>query len=221
MLSNKKKYEAVIFDLDGTLIDSLHDIADSMNRVLAAHGYPIHEYNAYRYFVGKGLKNLAENVLPEKERQTETIQSVFKDLMTEYGNNVVRKTILYNGIPELLDELSKRGIKLAVLSNKAHELTTSISEKILNKWYFDVILGSRADIPRKPDPTGAYICIKELGLNRQNILYIGDSGVDMQTAINANLTSVGVTWGFRTRKELLENGAVHIIDQPSELLDLL
>lgn len=221
MLSHDKIYKAVIFDLDGTLIDSLHDIADSMNRVLSAHGYPIHEYNAYRYFVGKGLKNLAENVLPEKERQTETIQSVFKDLMTEYGNNVVRKTILYNGIPELLDELSKRGIKLAVLSNKAHELTTSISEKILNKWNFDVILGPKSDIPRKPDPIGANICIKKLGLQHENILYVGDSGVDMQTAINANLTSVGVTWGFRTRNELLENGAVHIIDQPSELLDLL
>lgn len=221
MISNDKKYKAIIFDLDGTLIDSLHDIADSMNRVLSAHGYPVHEYDAYRYFVGKGLKNLAENVLPEKERQTETIQSVFKDLMTEYGNNVVRKTVLYNGIPELLDELSKRGIKLAVLSNKAHELTTNISEKILNKWNFDVILGSRTDIPRKPDPTGAYICIKELGIKRENILYIGDSGVDMQTAINACLTSVGVTWGFRTKKELLENGAVHIIDKPSELIDLL
>lgn len=221
MITHNNKYKAVIFDLDGTLIDSLHDIADSMNKVLSKRGYPVHEYNAYRYFVGKGLRNLAENVLPEEERQTETIQSVFKDLMTEYGNNVVRKTVLYNGIPELLDELTNRGIKLAVLSNKAHELTTSIAEKILIKWNFDIILGSRSDIPRKPDPTGANICINELGFKHENILYVGDSGVDMQTAINAKLTSIGVTWGFRTRNELLENGAVHIIDKPSELIDLL
>lgn len=218
MIATEIKYKAVLFDLDGTLINSLHDIADSMNRVLTLHGFPTHDYEAYRYFVGKGLKNLSEMVLPEDKRDVDTIQMVFHELMMDYSMNVVRKTFLYKGIPELLDELVKRDIMLAVLSNKAHELTVSIAEKILSKWSFDFIMGSKQDIPRKPDPTGALICSNELGVLPEQVLYVGDSGVDMQTAIAAGMLPVGVTWGFRSREELLENGARFVIDQPEEML---
>ena len=221
MITNKNYFKAVLFDLDGTLINSLYDIADSMNRVLVAHNFPTHDYEAYRHFIGRGLKNLSERVLPEENKNEETIQAIFHDLMIEYGNNVVNKTVLYNGIPDLLDALTERGFKMAILSNKANELTLKIAIKILSKWNFSIILGPRADIPRKPDPTGANLCRETLGVAAEQILYIGDSGIDMQTAIAAGMFPVGVTWGFRSREELLENGAKAIIDQPMDLTRFL
>lgn len=213
--------QAVIFDLDGTLINSLYDIADSMNIVLVSHGFPTHDYDKYRLLIGKGLKNLSENAIPEENRNDETIGKVFKDMIQVYGQNVVNKTVLYKGIPELLDLLKTKGYKIAILSNKAHELTTSIAKKILNKWQFDFIIGSKPEIPRKPDPSGALICSEELGIAPESILYLGDSGVDMQTACAAGMTAIGVTWGFRSREELIENGAISTIDSPEELLNLL
>lgn len=220
-MEHNNKFKAVIFDLDGTLINSLHDIADAMNRVLEHNGFKTHEYEAYKLFVGKGLRNLAENVLPESDRNSETIKTVFDGLMKDYGNNVVRKTALYEGIPQLLDQLTERNIKMAILSNKAHELTVKIADKILKNWKFEIILGSKVEIPRKPDPTGAKICMESLNLKANEILYVGDSGVDMQTANNTGMIAVGVTWGFRSRKELRDNGAMHIIDKPEDLLNLL
>lgn len=171
--------------------------------------------------IGKGLKNLSENAIPEENRNDETIGKVFKDMIQVYGQNVVNKTVLYKGIPELLDLLKTKGYKIAILSNKAHELTTSIAKKILNKWQFDFIIGSKPEIPRKPDPSGALICSEELGIAPERILYLGDSGVDMQTACAAGMTAIGVTWGFRSREELIENGAISTIDSPEELLNLL
>ena len=221
MISTDLKYKAVLFDLDGTLINSLQDIADSMNRVLASYGFSTHGYEDYRLFIGKGLKNLSERALPENKKDEETINAVFHDLMKDYARNVVKKTVLYNGIPELLDKLVERNILLAILSNKAHELTISIAEKIISKWNFEVIMGSKDGIPRKPDPSGALICCKELGVLPEQILYLGDSGIDMQTATAAGMFPVGVTWGFRGREELLEKGAKFIIDQPVQLLELL
>jgi phosphoglycolate phosphatase len=215
------EYHAVIFDLDGTLINSLYDIADSMNIVLDSHGFPTHDYDRYRLLIGKGLKNLSENAIPEENRNAETIGKVFEDMIRVYGQNVVNKTVLYKGIPELLDYLQNNGYKIAILSNKAHELTTSIAKKILSKWKIDFILGSKPEIPRKPDPTGAFICSEQLEIEPEYILYLGDSGVDMQTANSAGMTAVGVSWGFRSRQELTENGAKYIIDKPEQLKDLL
>lgn len=219
-MNSKLIFKAIIFDLDGTLINSLHDIADSMNRVLVSHGFPTHDYESYRLFIGKGLKNLSERALPDDKKDEETIRTVYHDLVSDYGKNVVRKTVLYKGIPELLDNLAGRNILTAILSNKAHELTLSIAGKIMSKWNFDYILGSKDEIPRKPNPTGALICSNELGVLPEQILYVGDSGVDMQTATAAGMFPVGVTWGFRSREELIENGAKYIIDQPEQLLDL-
>lgn len=221
MNRTSQEYQAVIFDLDGTLINSLYDIADSMNMVLVSHGFPTHDYDQYRLLIGRGLKNLSENALPELYRNDETIGKVFEDMIRVYGQNVVNKTVLYKGIPELLDFLKFNGYKIAILSNKAHELTTSIAKRILSKWQIDFIMGSKPEIPRKPDPTGAIICSEELEVNPECIIYLGDSGVDMQTACAAGMTAIGVTWGFRSREELIENGAMHIIDTPEQLKDLI
>lgn len=219
MLNNKKDFQAILFDLDGTLINSLYDIADSMNKVLEAHNYPVHDYNAYKLLVGRGLKNLAEKALPEDKRDEQTIDRLHKELLVEYGNNAVNKTVLYEEIPEMLDKLEEKGIKTVILSNKDNELTQKIAGKIFSKWHFSFIMGSQLSIPRKPDPAGALLCCKKIGIKPEDFLYLGDSGIDMQTANAAGMFAVGVTWGFRSKAELIENGAAITIDKPMDLFN--
>lgn len=221
MAQYKTTYKAVIFDLDGTLINSLQDIADSMNRVLTAKGFPTHDYESYRYFVGRGLRNLVGQTLSEEQRSDENISGLYADLLKDYGKNCLQKTALYNGIPELLDVLKEKSLKLAILSNKADNFTKKIAGELMSQWPFAEILGSKDGLPRKPDPTGALMVSKTLGVSPEEVLYVGDTSVDMKTAIAAGMFPVGVAWGFRTRKELLENGARAIIDKPEELLGLL
>ncbi|MDP4276911.1 MAG: HAD family hydrolase [Bacteroidota bacterium] len=221
MMPAESNYKAVLFDLDGTLINSLHDIADAMNRVLTARGFPAHTYDEYRTFIGRGLKNLAERSLPEGSKDEETVKVVHHDLMIDYGTHYINKTLLYKGIPELLDALSARQMKLAILSNKANEITQKIVGELLARWPFGCIMGPGGDIPRKPDPTGALVCSRKLDVEPQAILYLGDSGIDMQTAVAAGMHPVGVTWGFRSKEELIANGAVDLIDKPEELIELL
>jgi len=221
MTQEKKTYKAVIFDLDGTLINSLQDIADSMNRVLASNGYPTHDYESYRYFVGKGLKNLVGRTLSDELRTDENTIRLYSQLLKDYEKNCLQKTILYRGIPELLDALKEQESKLAIVSNKADAFTKKIAGELMYKWPFGAIIGAKDEIPRKPDPTGALMASKALGVLPSESLYVGDTSVDMETAIAAGMYPVGVTWGFRTRDELLKNGAKAIIDKPEELLDLL
>jgi len=216
-----KSYKAVLFDLDGTLINSLHDIADSMNRVLEKKGYQTHDYDAYRYFVGRGLYSLVGRTLPESEKTEQNVRNLYQELLSDYEVNLLQKTVLYRGIPELLDALVSNGIKLTILSNKADNFTKKIAAELLNKWPFEIVLGSGDNVPRKPDPAGAMIVCEALQLQPSNFLYIGDTSTDMQTALAAGMYPVGVTWGFRTKEELLDNGAKTIIDKPSELLTLL
>ena len=211
------KYQAVIFDLDGTLADSLADIADAMNRTLQHHGFPVHDHNAYKYFVGKGLKNLTIETLPEDNRDDETIENCFNYLMTNYRQNYLVKTKLYDGIAGLLDWLTENGLRMAILSNKADEIVRPICRELLNDWSFDVILGVSEQFPRKPAPDAALHIAKKWGISTQHILYLGDSGIDMQTARAAGMEAVGVTWGFRTEQELRENGAHRIIHSPMQL----
>ncbi len=216
----KHRFDAVIFDLDGTLIDSLHDIADASNRVLRSHGYPTHDYQAYKMFVGKGLRNLTEMALPETDRSEEIIRRVHLDLITDYKVHYAEKTALYPGIAQLLDRLSEKNIGLAILSNKADAITQRIVGKLFSNWTFARIVGTGDSIPRKPDPTGAFLCASSLCVKPENIVYMGDSGIDMQTAVRTGMLPVGVTWGFRSREELESNGAAKLIDRPSELLSL-
>ncbi len=209
----------IIFDLDGTLADSLADIADAMNNSLVHFGYPVHDYQAYKYFVGNGIKNLVYKSLPEDKKDEENVMKCLEVMMEGYRKSYAEKTTLYDGIPELLDLLSEKKIKMAILSNKADELTQKICAKLLNKWHFEIILGATEYFPRKPNPESALYIAKEMAVLPQDILYLGDTNVDMQTANAAGMFAVGVTWGFRKREELLENGAKAIIDQPSELLN--
>ena len=215
------RFKAVVFDLDGTLLDTLDDLADSMNYVLESNGFPIHDINEYKYFVGNGLRNLVTKALPIEHRNNEAIDSAFNNMLKEYNKRWYNKTIPYDGIPELLDKLSARGLKLAILSNKEHGITLKITEKFLAKWNFDVVFGERIGVPRKPDPTAALEIIKILNIHPDNIIYLGDSGSDMQTANNSGMYAIGASWGFRGTDELLKAGAQCIIDTPMELMGMI
>lgn len=221
MIQPANPFKAVLFDLDGTLINSLHDIADSMNRVLAAKGYQTHDYDAYRFFVGRGLLNLVSKTIPDSEKTEKTIKNLYQELLRDYEVNLLQKTVLYRGIPDLLNALTEKGIRLTILSNKADLFTKKIANGLMDAWSFAYVQGSSDEIPRKPDPSGALLICQALNLNPSEFLYVGDTNVDMETALAAGMYPVGVTWGFRSRQELTESGAGTIIDTPMELLELL
>ncbi len=213
-------YHAVVFDLDGTLADTLEDIADTMNRVLVAQGFPTHEYDAYRFYVGSGLKNLVTQCLPPTNRTDQIINIVYNSMVEEYELHYINKTRLYEGIPELLDALSLQNIKLAVLSNKADLITQKICHQLLNNWKFEVVMGANDRFPRKPNPASALFISEKIEVTPAHICYLGDSDVDMKTALAAGFYPVGAGWGFRPKEELIENGAQYIIDHPMNLLEL-
>lgn len=215
------KFTALIFDLDGTLVDSLHDIADAMNRTLIRFGYPVYNYNDYRYFVGGGLRNLVIRCLPQADRTDRRVDELLGVMMDEYGQNYVKKTALYPGIPELLDLLTEKGYKMSILSNKADELTQKIVSSLLDRWKFDEVMGNSERFPRKPAPESALYIAKTMDVDPQAVLYLGDTDIDMQTAHAAGMYPVGVTWGFRSEEELIANGAERIIHHPADLFPLL
>lgn len=215
------KYKAVIFDLDGTLLDTIEDLSNSMNSVLSRSGFPVHDTDTYKYFIGNGLINLVKLALPEEKRSQDTIIRHLSELREEYSNRWYEKTHPYEGIPELLSSLREKNIKMSVLSNKADEFTQKIVSKFLPEWKFEVVYGERQSVPKKPDPTAAIEISNLLDTPPNNFLYLGDSGVDMITANSAGMYAVGALWGFRKRDELLENGAKALIVHPLELLKLL
>jgi phosphoglycolate phosphatase len=214
------KFEGVIFDLDGTLVNSLDDLADSMNGVLRNAGFPTHAVEAYKYFVGNGIRNLVRKTLPETMRDEDNVAQYFKQMTDTYRENCLVKSKPYDGIVELLDELKSRNLKLAVLSNKVDELTQKIISALLPD-FFDIVAGVTNEDLRKPNPSGALKICKQLDISPENFLYLGDTGTDMQTANNAGMYAIGVLWGFRTKAELIANGARRIIETPPELLTLL
>ena len=214
------KFKGVIFDLDGTLVNSLEDIADAMNSVLQEHKFPTHDYNSYQYFIGNGLRNLVSKSLPALQNNENQINQCYNLMLEVYHNNCTHKTKPYNGIVALLDELLLRNIKISVFSNKADDLTKEITTALFPN-YFDPIVGLTEESLKKPNPFYALEISKSLGLKTEEILFVGDSGVDMQTATNATIEAVGVLWGFRPEDELKENGAKHIINHPLDLLQIL
>jgi len=216
-----KDFQAVVFDLDGTLADSLADIADAMNRTLNRLSYPTYDYETYKYFVGNGLKKLAFRAIPENKRDDSHVEECLTMMMEEYNKTCIDKTRLYDGIPELLHYLSEKGMKLNVLSNKADELTQKITAVLLKDYSFEIILGASEQFPRKPSPESALYIAQRNGIAPEHFLYLGDTNVDMQTAVAAGMFPVGVTWGFRTREELQQNGARLIIDHPEELISII
>ena len=213
-------FRAVIFDLDGTLLDTLDDIADAMNGVLAARGFPVHPVAAYRTFVGDGVRNLAERTLPAAHRDDDSVTRFTAELREAYAKNWNTKTRPYPGVPELLDELARRGVRLAVLSNKPHDFTVQCVTELLPRWRFDVVLGHRDGEALKPDPAGALEVIAKLGTDAKEILYVGDSGMDMETAVRAGVYPLGVLWGFRGGNELRLCGAKALVRDPLEILEL-
>ena len=214
------RFEGVIFDLDGTLADTLEDLADSMNRVLTMQGLPVHSYDAYRYFIGKGVKNLVAETLPREKRSEEYLSWYYDSVVADYRKNCLVKTRLYDGIADVISRLRGHGIKLAVFSNKPDDLTKRIVEALAGTQNFEMVLGAQAGMPVKPDPAGALLISAHLGIAPGSILYLGDTDIDMMTANNAGMFAVGALWGFRTKDELLESGARAVISHPLELLEI-
>jgi phosphoglycolate phosphatase len=215
------RFDAVVFDLDGTLIDSLRDLADSANAALARFGHPEHPLESYRIFVGEGARRLMERALPEGRRDDGTIDALVEAMLEEYSLRREATTVPYPGIAELLDAMRERGLALAILSNKPHEPTLEIARGLLGRWSFAAVRGSRPELPRKPDPTVALAIAAELGVATSRCLYLGDTAIDMRTATAAGMYPVGVLWGFRGAEELREGGARRLVAHPSELLELL
>ncbi|CAM3561027.1 HAD family hydrolase [Flavobacterium chungbukense] len=214
------KFKGIIFDLDGTLVNSLEDISDAMNTVLKGLNYPTHTYDTYQYFIGSGLRNLVSKALPATNNSDDQIEICFECMVNEYREMCTVKTKPYEGILELLENLNSQNIKMAVFSNKADELTKKIASEIFPN-SFDTAVGLSTEELKKPNPFEAVEISKNWNLKPEEILFVGDSDIDMKTAINANMFPVGVTWGYRTEDELKNSGAKAIINNASELIDIL
>lgn len=213
--------KAVIFDLDGTLLDTLDDIADSANRVLLAAGLPAHPVDRYRYFVGEGLQRLIERIIPEDRRSEERVKNLITAFRQDYGRNWKNRSRPYDGIAEMLDGLQERSIKMGVFSNKPHDFTVVCVREFLGGWDFQAVLGQQEGRPRKPDPAGALAAARMLDAAPADILYLGDTATDMETARAAGMVPAGALWGFRTAEELLTAGAKHLVSFPPEVLALV
>jgi len=215
------KYKGIIFDLDGTLADTLDDIAGSMNRVLHLHGYPERPVTDYKLLVGRGLENLVRQSLPDEVRDNKLIANCIAQMMADYNDHCLDKTHLYHGIRELIDELISMKVVMAVLSNKTEPLTIKIVNRLLSDVPFRKIMGAGSSFPKKPDPESALFISDYMAIPTEKLIYMGDSDVDMLTAKNAGMVAVGVSWGFRTPEELLENGADFIIDRPQLVKNII
>ncbi len=214
-------FKAVLFDLDGTLLDTLEDLADSVNVILSSYGMNTFPINDYRYFVGKGLRDLIKCVLPKDQINEQMIDKFLLAMKSEYSKRWNVNTVPYKEIPDLLDELQRIKMPMVVLSNKADDFTQIMVKTLLPKWQFRVIRGLRDEFPPKPDPASALQIAKEMRIQPSDFIYLGDTGIDMQTANAAGMYPVGVLWGFRTAEELKENGAQVLIESPLQVLDLL
>jgi phosphoglycolate phosphatase len=213
--------QAVIFDLDGTLLDTLTDIADAANRALIRYGFPPHDRQAYRWFIGDGSAVLMTRALPEAQRSTDTVQACLKNFIDDYNRNWQRATRPYDGIQELIEKLENQHIKFSVVTNKPHRFAVSMMAHYFGDRPFDPILGQREGVPRKPDPRQALAAAEKMNVKPASCIFVGDSSVDMKTAVNAGMLPVGAGWGFRQPGELLDNGAFAVIHHPLELLGLM
>lgn len=219
MRSHIIRFEAIIFDLDGTLLDTLADLANSMNAALVRLGFPTHSIQAYRYFVGDGVRNEVIRVLPTSHRDEQTISKCI-DIGTDiYARRWAENTKPYPGIPKMLSALQDRDIPMAILSNKPHDFTILNIEKLLPHWSFKVVKGAGPSTPIKPNPTGALQIADQFQIHPHRFLYLGDTNTDMQTADAAGMFALGALWGFRSADELLENGAKALAKTPHDVLN--
>jgi phosphoglycolate phosphatase len=215
------RHDAIVFDLDGTLLDTLADIAGAVNSALASLGLPLHPVDAYRHFVGEGIVVLARRVLPDNRQSDANVKACLDAITREYGRGLLVNTKPYAGIPELLEVLARKKIPIAVASNKPHNLAMRSVETLFRGVKFGAVLGERKGVAPKPDPAVAFEAASLLGVALAQCLYAGDSGIDMRTAVAAGMFPVGALWGFRDKEELVNNGAQALIKHPSELLELL
>jgi phosphoglycolate phosphatase len=214
-------YDLAIFDLDGTLLNTIDDLAAACNRALRLCGYPEHPVDAYKIFVGDGIHNMINQALPTEVRADsaaqERAEAFFDEYYKDHGQDF---TGPYEGILEMLAALKQADVKVAVLSNKPHRFMPALMERYF-PGVIDLAFGQREDVPIKPDPTAVHEIIGLMGIDHSRCVYIGDTGTDMDTAVNAKLPPVGVLWGFRTKDELVSHGAKWIINKPMELLEII
>ncbi|MFR9523553.1 MAG: HAD family hydrolase [Rikenellaceae bacterium] len=213
--------QLIIFDLDGTLLNTIGDLAACCNQTLEMHKLPTHSDEDYNSFVGNGILRLVERAIPEALRTEELIAAVRKDFVNLYTENIAIHTKPYPGTSELLETLQEKGIAIAIASNKFQAGCEKLAKHYFPNIKFAAILGQRPNIALKPDPYIIREIIQRTSYTPDKILFVGDSGVDMLTAGAAGVDSVGVTWGFRTREELEEAGAKNIVDKAAEILALL
>lgn len=212
------KRDLIIFDLDGTLLNTIGDLAAAANRMLSMRGLPEHDYATYCTYVGNGIMRLVERALPDSMRDSATVAAAHADFLAYYIDHIDHYTTPYAGVRELLTELQRRGVRLAVASNKFQAGTEKLIRRLFPEIRFEVVFGQRPDVPLKPDPAVVNEILARTEVAAERALYVGDSGVDMQTAHAASVRCVGVSWGFRSREELLAAKADRIIDRAEALL---
>ncbi len=210
----------VIFDLDGTLLDTIRGLADSMNAALSERGFGGHSIETYKGFVGRGIETLVRVALPDGE-SNDTVLDVLQAMRERYAQDWPRTTKPFPGVPEMLQGLFDRGMKVSILSNKPHKYTVQMVEALLPGFPFDEVLGARDSIPIKPAPDAALEIARGWVLPPSQIAFVGDSDVDMETAVNASMLPVGVMWGFRNAQELANSGGRILVANPEDLLVVL
>lgn len=214
-----RPFDAAIFDLDGTLADTLDDIADSMNAALLQLGQPAHPREHYRVIVGAGVENLAQQALPVN--RPELVAEAVRLFRKHYSEHIVDHTRAFPEIPAVLDALAAQSVRIAVLSNKIDAMTKRIVEQCFARWAISPVFGERAGVPKKPDPAAALEIASLLGVSPSRCAFVGDTGIDMRTSVNAGMRGVGVLWGFRPREELEAEGAWRVVATSSELMEAL
>ncbi|WP_319560162.1 HAD family hydrolase [Marispirochaeta sp.] len=213
--------KGIIFDLDGTLLDTIDDLADSCNRQLEEYGYPTHPAESYRYFVGNGVRKLVERALPDTEEARKITDRFVQDFRSDYQDHCFDRTRPYPGIPELLKRLKQDGLVLAVLSNKPDTETKKVVRHFFPKDQFHCAAGHKEEFDVKPDPAGVHAILNKLNLRAEETAFVGDTWIDMQTAVNSGCFPVGILWGFRDRPELEDAGARAIAADTGELYSIL
>ncbi|MGL5675546.1 MAG: HAD family hydrolase [Cellulosilyticaceae bacterium] len=215
------KIKQVIFDLDGTLVNTIEDLGTSTNKVLETYQYPTHQMEAYKKFVGNGVYKLIERAVPLEARKEETIAALKEAFVAYYSEHLTDFSKPYEGIWELLEILEERGVQMAVVTNKPQEQARALVAASFGSRFFKEVVGQQDGVPHKPNPTSVLRLIEQGEIELGEVLYIGDSDVDMETAKRAGVFGVGVSWGFRTTEELQAHGANVVIDHPSEVLKYL
>jgi phosphoglycolate phosphatase len=214
-------FKAVLFDLDGTLLDTIEDIAYSLNSVLASHDFPTHTLDECRMLVGYGMQQLVRSALPPEAQDESTFLKMQAEMKQAYAEHWKDESKPFDGIGRLLAAIDAMKLKKAILSNKPDAFTKLCADELLAPWSFDVVMGHHEAIAHKPDPRGALMVAQMLGVEPSSVLYVGDSGIDMQTAVAAGMYPLGVLWGYRDADELRADGAKSIVSSPDEIAELL